>query len=141
MQDDTIPTGSDSTASLPTEWTPFAGSYRGRHPKTAVRLTSQSRIVFSHEIVSILGTDHVQMLTNGSRQHIAFKGTDQSDNSSLSLTPNGRLQRIVRPLALFTRLGKAPQRLTQPMDLPYRWEGTLLVVDISAVPDADEVQP
>jgi hypothetical protein len=93
-------------------------------------------IRISGDIVERLGTpNRVQFLTNGSADAFAICSTT-SFPGSVALS-RGRHQHQLRATRLFRSLQKDTDRITWPLDLPHSWEGDILVVDVSSVPNSE----
>jgi hypothetical protein len=116
-----------------TGWRTFVPEHR--RPKTTdgeeVRLGVSGRLILSLAVVDRLGNpERVALLERGSDAMFAVRAATPSDYS-YALAVSSRHTRDVNAYTLLWSIGRLAR---QRMVLPHSWDGDVLVVDVSSVP-------
>jgi hypothetical protein len=133
-----VPSKSDSTMPLENGWQPFRPSVGVGRPTAVDKVTVYrgGNIRISGDLVERLGKPaRLQLLTNGAAN--AFGICSATTPAGAVALSKGHHQNQFRATRLFASLKKDTEQITWPLDLPHSWEGDILVIDISDIPNGE----
>lgn len=121
------------------DWTPIPGAntrQRGQREHDSVRIYVSGQIAMSSDVAERFGDNgYVLPLRNGRRDVIGLRATKRQPGTSMVKisTPSGGTRMISARNILNTAQKCAPE---STVALPHHWDGDILVIDLSGLPDA-----
>lgn len=121
-------------------WTTFSPRRRIKTVEIAqdtVRLLRDGSVVLSPDLVERLGAPgRVTLLTNIDPTRIGIRAfADAATEQPYRLIPYSRTQGS--SVHIYTLLWRLGRRNDEPRVLPHAWDGNVLVVDVSSVPERE----
>lgn len=120
------------------EWTPFAPDCGRRdvpHGVELVGVLSSGALALSPAVVKRLGApSRVVLLTTSDPTRLGIRALGDGESEySYGVNKYGKNGHQVNAYSALWKLGRRPLRR---VDVPHRWEGDVLVIDVSALPVA-----
>lgn len=119
------------------DWTPLARAHpiKAQEPDV-VRLTPGSVLTMSADLVTRFRPhQHVTPLRNGNSALVGLRGAEKhTAGIRLALSGVSRSSAGISFTGTLRACGKAAPR--RAVDLPHHWDGDVLVLDLSGLPDA-----
>ena len=119
------------------EWTPLVPRYRRIDAPEVVMLYSSGVLrVSSSAGQKFRPHTRVEPVLNGEPHVVGFRGVKRAnDTFSLNLSSQSQSAFCISALSVLSAISKRAAR--NKVTLPHRWEGDVLVVDFSGLPDAE----
>lgn len=122
------------------EWQVITPAKKQPRDKTdVVRVLASGLVVISTDIAARLGNPSmVQFLRNGTNDMLAIRAATTRMSAYAFKSYGGAGSRAVSGWNGLKVIGRLPSRT--PVNVPYRWDGDVLVIDVSGLPMREKQQ-